>query len=133
MKAIAVIAAPVTLLALAVLPAIVSGGTDLTGPCTGGHGDLGVIVATIRHMESGDDYRAQARGSTASGAYAFVDSSWAGYGGYLKARLAPPDVQDAKAVQLVSTILTAHQHDIAAVPVAWYVGHVPPPDSVEWD
>lgn len=43
------------------------------------------------------DYRNQNPSSTASGAWQFLDSTWAGYGGYSRAMYAPPAVQDAKA------------------------------------
>lgn len=47
--------------------------------------------------ESGGDIRAQNPVSTASGKWQFLDSTWAGFGGYAKARLAPESVQDEKA------------------------------------
>jgi hypothetical protein len=46
---------------------------------------------------SGGNYTAQNKTSTASGAYQFLDSTWAGFGGYEKARLAPPEIQEQKA------------------------------------
>ncbi|HRE01623.1 MAG TPA: M23 family metallopeptidase, partial [Ilumatobacteraceae bacterium] len=46
---------------------------------------------------------------------------------------APPDIQDAKAAELVASILEQHHGDVAAVPVAWYIGHVPATDANEWD
>ena len=52
--------------------------------------EIGAILATIRAMESGGDYTVQVTTSTASGAYGFLDSSWGGYGGYWRARDAPP-------------------------------------------
>jgi hypothetical protein len=87
--------------------------------------ELGAILATIRQMESGGDYTAQARGSTASGAYQFIDSTWNGYGGYRRAADAPPPVQDAKAVEFATAILERHGGDVAAIPVTWYIGRVP--------
>ena len=52
--------------------------------------ELAVILATIRHMETGGNYTVAVATSTASGAYGFLDSSWGGYGGYARAKDAPP-------------------------------------------
>ena len=93
--------------------------------------ELGAILATIRTLESGGDYSAEASSSTASGAYQFVDSTWGGYGGYARAKDAPPAVQDAAALELANRILAANNGDVSAVPVSWYIGHVPVGD--EWD
>jgi murein DD-endopeptidase MepM/ murein hydrolase activator NlpD len=109
-----------------------------TGP-TGGtcgvvaNASTGAIAATIRQIESGNDYTVRSSGSSASGAYEFLDSSWAGYGGYPRAYLAPPEVQDAKASENINAILAANNNDPAAVGVSWYIGHVPLPGSAEWD
>ena len=63
-------------------------------------GNSGVaILERIKKCESGGNYQAQNKSSTASGAYQFLDSTWNNYGGYAKARLAPPSVQDRKAVE----------------------------------
>jgi hypothetical protein len=93
--------------------------------------ELGAILATIRTLESGGDYTAESRSSSASGAYQFVDSTWGGYGGYARAKDAPPPVQDAAAIDLVNRILAANNGDVATVPVSWYLGHVPV--GGEWD
>jgi hypothetical protein len=136
-KAVAVAAGGVaTILGLAFLPLLATttvnaSGTCGTGPVTGG--PVAVIESTIRQVESGDNYSAQAPGSSASGAYQFLDSSWAGYSGYPRAYLAPPEVQDAKAAALIGTVLAGNNNDVSAVPVAWYIGHVPPAGSPEWD
>lgn len=108
-----------------------SGDAPLT-PC-GGQGSLDAVLLTIRTLESGGDYTAEAAGSTASGAYQFLDSSWAGYGGYQRAADAPPAVQDEKAVELVTSVLERYGGDISAVPVVWYIGHVPRDGSAKWD
>jgi murein DD-endopeptidase MepM/ murein hydrolase activator NlpD len=92
---------------------------------------LAVILATIRALESGGDYTAAASSSTASGAYQFLDSTWAGYGGYRRAMDAPPAVQDAKAAAWATTILDRNGGDVTTVPVSWYIGHVPVGE--EWD
>jgi len=93
--------------------------------------DLGAILATIRAMETGGNYRTQITSSTASGAYAFLDGSWDGYGGYRRARDAPPAVQDAKAAWLARYILDKNNGDVTTIPVSWYIGHVP--RGAEWD
>jgi len=123
------------LLTLAVLPAVlVTAAAAPQGGCgaTVG-GPVEVIMATIRQLESGGDYTARAAGSSASGAYQFIDQSWAGYGGYPRAWLAPPDVQDAKAAEYIAAVLAANGDDVSLVPVSWYLGHVPPAGSTEWD
>jgi murein DD-endopeptidase MepM/ murein hydrolase activator NlpD len=112
------------------ITAIPSSGACRTVPA---EASLDAILATIRRLESGGDYTARASGSSASGAYQFLDSSWNSYGGFARAYLAPPQVQDAKAVENVTAILAANADDPAAVPVAWYVGHVPAPGSARWD
>jgi len=61
-------------------------------------GDLPPCYVMMR--ESGGDITAQNPTSTASGKWQFIDSTWAGYGGYAKARYAPESVQDEKARQL---------------------------------
>lgn len=123
------------LLTLATLPAILAPAISRTAPTCGSTigGPVEVIAATIRQFESGGDYTARAPGSTASGAYQFLDSSWAGYGGYPRAFLAPPAVQDANAAEHIAAALDANGGDVAFVPVVWYLGHVPPPGSPKWD
>lgn len=55
------------------------------------------IASRIKRCESGGRYDAVNKsGSSASGAYQYLDSSWAGYGGYRRAKDAPAAVQDRK-------------------------------------
>lgn len=131
MKLIAVPLVAVTL-ALAILPVVFAGGDDPGLGCSA-DANLPAILATIRTLESGGDYTAQAAGSTASGAYQFIDGTWNRYAGYRHAWQAPADVQDRRAAELVQTILDAHDGDVTAVPVVWYIGRVPAPGSAEWD
>lgn len=122
------------LLGVVVLPVLLAGGDPPPMAICGQQaGSTDTVLATIRTLESGGNYSAQAAGSTASGAYQFLDSSWAGYGGYTHAKDAPPEVQDAKAAENVTLILKKHDGDVTAVPVVWYIGHVPGPTSTEWD
>ncbi|MET0458943.1 MAG: hypothetical protein ABW195_06830, partial [Ilumatobacteraceae bacterium] len=93
--------------------------------------ELVAILATIRHMETGGNYTVSVTTSTASGAYGFLDSSWGGYGGYRRAKDAPPAVQDAKAAELAAYVLARNGGDVSTIPVSWYIGHVPV--GAEWD
>lgn len=122
------------LLSITLLPVVLAGGdpAPFTG-CGLYDGPIDTILATIRHLESGDDYIAEAAGSTASGAYQFIDSTWNGYGGYRHAADAPPNVQDARAIDLVQQTLDEHDGNVTAVPVVWYIGHLPAADSPVWD
>lgn len=82
---------------------------------------VGQIMVGIKRMESGGNYRALNGGSGASGAYQFLDSTWGGYGGYRRAMDAPPEIQDARARQL----MTAYYQRFgtpAAVAQAWLGG-----------
>lgn len=106
-----------------------TGDVALTG--CGMTGEVGAVLATIRTLESRSDYTAQASGSSASGAYQFVDGTWANFGGYPQAWQAPPAVQDAKAAEHVQGILDANGGDVTTVPVIWYIGHIPA--GSEWD
>lgn len=129
-----VVLAPIAALVvgLLALPVLFATG-DPAPPACVGTGSVDLVLATIRTRESGGDYTARASGSTASGAYQFVDRTWNGYGGFPQAWQAPPPVQDAKATEMVVSILDAHDGDVAAVPVVWYLGYLPEPASPVWD
>lgn len=58
------------------------------------------IPSYICARESNNTLNAKNPNSTASGKYQFLDSTWAGYGGYAHASDAPESVQDAKASEL---------------------------------
>ncbi len=126
-------AAPLAVLAalLLALPVVFASGD--AAPVCGAGGDVTAMLATIRTRESGGDYTARSPGSSASGAYQFIDTTWANYRGYPQAWQAPAPVQDAKATEKVQAILDTHDGDVTAVPVVWYLGHLPPPGSPEWD
>jgi murein DD-endopeptidase MepM/ murein hydrolase activator NlpD len=120
-------------LAVAALPAVLVGGDTSPLSCGPLRGGLDAVLRTIQTIESGGDYTAQARGSSASGAYQFTDGTWANYAGYRRAWQAPPEIQDAKAAAHVSAILDAHNQNISAIPVVWYLGHLPEVASPAWD
>jgi hypothetical protein len=94
-------------------------------------GDVNQAAATIRQRESGGNYQAQAKGSSASGAYQFIDTTWQAltkkYGigeEYSKAKLAPKDIQDAIAKKYIAEILKESGGDISKVPLKWYTGNI---------
>jgi hypothetical protein len=92
--------------------------------------DVDQILSTIRQVESSNNYGAQAKGSSASGAYQFIDSTWqastkkSGLGTeYSRAKDAPPEVQDAVAAFAVRDILNRTGNDVTKVPLVWYTGN----------
>ena len=112
-----------------------SGGffSNLFGGSKGGGsgGDVNQILETIKKRESGGNYGIQAKGSSASGAYQFIDSTWqaqtkkAGIGTeYKSAKDAPKEIQDAIAKQMVNDILKQAGGDVSKVPLAWYTGNI---------
>lgn len=107
---------------------------DVVGPIFGfgggGEGATDKILETIKQRESGGNYQAQAKGSTASGAYQFIDSTWQsltkkyGIGGEFKsAKMAPKEIQDAVAKKYVDEILKQSGGDVSKVPLTWYTGN----------
>lgn len=116
---VAVVILGTGMLLVIVTAAVGSKPEALPGLCVS-DGNLEPILATIRQMESGNDYQAQAAGASASGAYQIVNGTWDGYGGYSRARDAPPEVQDAKAAEMVKAILDTYR-DVSYVPVGWYL------------
>jgi LysM repeat protein len=129
----------------------VLGGTDADGNPAGGGGmnmggmgggmqfggDTDKVLATIRQMESGNNYTAQNPTSSASGAYQFIDSTWqsltkkAGIGTEFKsAKDAPAAIQDQIAQMYLQEILGKAGGDLSKVPTAWFTGNVQGKSSV---
>jgi hypothetical protein len=72
----------------------------------------------LRMTESGGNYTATTRLSSASGAYQYLDSTWGHYGGYARAKDAPRAVQDAKARADIIGKWNKY-HDWASVAASW--------------
>lgn len=82
-----------------------------SGPTSGGAPGFSSLADMVRFYESGGDYNAKNPGTTASGAYQFIDSTWRGYASqigidtsvYPTARSAPPYLQDRVFQRAVAT------------------------------
>jgi hypothetical protein len=61
---------------------------------------INALPDSISNRESGGNYGACNESSGACGKYQFLDSTWAGAGGYRSACDAPPAVQDQRAAEL---------------------------------
>ena len=134
MKLLAIVLVPLAAIVAFIFGIVLIGGdTAPTSSLCGYPSDIAVILHTIRTQESSGDYTARSAGSTASGAYQFLDTTWAGYGGYPSAYLAPVAVQDARAATWVTGILAANHGAVESIPATWYIGHVPAAGSTEWD
>ena len=93
---------------------------------------IDAIAKTIRFKESRGDYTIENKqGSSASGAYQFLDDTWQAltrsYGigtKFSRAKDAPPEIQDAVAKKRIQEILKMSKGDVSKVPVAWYTGNI---------
>lgn len=113
-----------------------------TATLTSAPGDLATFLAAIVQHESGGNYTAHSPTSTASGAYQFIDTTWAsearaaGFSQYagMPAAVAPPAVQDAVAGFMAQAIYNspAGAHSFANTAGAWYLGHVPTASEMDF-
>lgn len=105
-------------------------GASVTSSAPQVTGTTAQILATIRQKESGSNYQAQSRASSASGAYQFIDGTWRSLTRqfnmgteFNRAVEAPPAVQDAVAAAYVNQILSRNNGNVSAVPLVWYTGN----------
>lgn len=85
---------------------------------------LARYMAALRSVESSGNYKAvgvPTPWGTAKGAYQYLDSTWANYGGYSSADQAPPEIQDEKAAADMQRIYDENG-SWDAVSATWYSG-----------
>lgn len=102
-------------------------------------GGLQSFLAAIREHESGGNYTAKNPNSTASGAYQFLDSTWAseakaaGYAQYANGRAAdaPSQIQDAVAAYMAQNAFNGPAGgNWLKVADIWFLGHVASPSEL---
>jgi hypothetical protein len=91
-----------------------------------------LLTRIIKQKESTDNYQAVNPKSSASGAYQYTDSTWNGYGGYTKAALAPPAIQDKKFHEDITARLSNFDGDPYKTIAAHYLPALAN-DPTKWD
>jgi hypothetical protein len=96
--------------------------------------DFPKLVDALVGVESGDSYTAEAKKGSASGRYQYIDSTWNGYGGYTRAKDAPPEIQDQKFAEDIAARVARFGEDDLERIIAY---HYHPPTAVQdksqWD
>lgn len=118
----------------------VSGQAMVGGPIGGGGAvnvmdpeGLQAYLYALRMVESNNNYTAlNPYTGDASGAYQYIDSTWARYKGYVKAMHAPPAIQDERAAIDASRDFNKH-HDWGAVATIHFTGHYVSPTDPKYD
>ena len=82
--------------------------------------EVDIVLATIRTLESANQYGIGPNKARASGAYQYIPSTWNNYGGFSDAFLAPPEVQDPRARADVEYFLQRFNGNVSMIPVMWY-------------
>lgn len=94
-----------------------------------------MLTDILKQKESSGNYRAVNKnrpGNTASGAYQYTDATWNGYGGYPKAALAPPAVQDKRFAEDIAHRLAVFNGDPYKAIAAHYLPALAD-DPNKWD
>ncbi len=81
---------------------------------------LDEILSALKGLESGGNYTARSKVSSASGAYQWIRSTWNGYGGYAEAWQAPPAVQERRAREDMARKLKSYGGDVRKAIMSWF-------------
>jgi hypothetical protein len=103
-----------------------------TRPDDSSAGMAKTLTKIIKARESTDNYQAVNPKSSASGAYQYTDSTWNNYGGYPKAALAPPAVQDQRFREDIVHRLATYDGDPYKAIAAHYLPALAN-DPTKWD
>lgn len=82
---------------------------------------IATLMAKIGQVESGGNYKARSKTSTASGKYQYIKKTWGNYKGYPTAADAPPEIQEERMRLDTARALQAYG-DPALVAVAHFQG-----------
>lgn len=94
------------------LPAQTKPSSNMAPTANNSFGKLAkTLTKIIKEKESTDNYQAINPKSSASGAYQYTDSTWNNYGGYPRAALAPPAIQDQRFAEDIAARLAKFDGD----------------------
>jgi hypothetical protein len=78
------------------------------------------IAQAIGQTESGSNYGAKNPGSSASGKYQYINSTWNNFEGYTTAQEAPPDIQDQRILADLGIRAVTYKGDVEQMIAAHY-------------
>ncbi len=79
------------------------------------------VLLAISGVESGGNYKARSKSSSASGKYQWIRSTWNNYGGFAEAWQAPPEVQERRAREDIAGKLHAYGGDVRKAIMSWFL------------
>lgn len=90
-------------------------------PIVGRDIDPAKVIKLLVGQESSGNYHAMNRTTSASGIGQWIDSTWNNYGGYPRAMLAPPAVQNRRLVEDISQQINKYNGDYFKIIAAHYL------------
>lgn len=96
------------------------GSAGVLGAALGGPEIAQQILRGLLMQESGGNYGARSKISSASGGYQYIDKTWNNYGGYPHAYQAPPSLQDQRAMADLMRNYSAYRNWEKAIAAHFY-------------